>query len=191
MNRWAILAALMLLLVGSVAAEAADVMLHPNVNITVDIPRFGLVVPNTPTWSFTVTSDDTNPDDGILFEASGFDYKLRVFSNTAVTVTLNDGRVKVGNSTFYPLYEWGGGKFWARDPQPSGAREEEYTNSWTLYTSGGPVRNHEIALTGFKVYVGTHADPDDPTSPINPDITQFAPVEASGVLVVTVAAAGS
>lgn len=178
-----------MLLVGSVAAEAAEpVMLHPNVDIRVDIPSFGLVVPNNETWSFSLTSEDTDPDDGILFEASGFDYKLRVFSNTAVTVTLNDGRVRVGSAIFYPLYVWGEAKFLARQPQPPEGPEEAYANSWTLYTSPGPVHNHEIPLTGFMINVGGKADPDDESGPDNPTVDYFTTEGASGTLVVTVAA---
>ncbi len=188
---WRLWAALGLLLTWAAGAEAAsDVMLHPDPTITIDVPKFGLVMPfanTTPpavdtTWSLTLTSSDTNPTDGITFTASEANtttpaYSLRVYSNTNVEVKLNDGRIDMGGGSSYvsPVYSWtlhtgSGGTlnastFTAQDPANAAV---------SLYTSGGARNGAVIDLTGFAVTVS--------------DITTFAPGQYSGTLEVTISA---
>lgn len=178
MNRWAMVAALGLVLAaaGVAWAAASDVMLHPDVTINVDIPKFGLVLPsNNGTWSFTLTSTDNNPAGGFDFtatEASGT-YFLKVYSNTDVTVSLDDGVITVGDTDFYPVYTWalasGGGTL-----LNSSYTAEAPGTPVNLYLSGTAKNGAQINLTGFSVNVT--------------DITTFTPGTASGTLVLTVAA---
>ena len=178
MNRWAILAAVALVLTAAMAASAAhSVMIDPDVAITVDIPKFGLVLPYPSTnWSFTLTSNDQDPDDGFTFTAqqgSGT-YKLRVWSNTNVTVTLQDGDINAGGTRFHPTYTFTSSES-LNDANHVGGE------TTTLYISGAAKNGIAIDLQSFEIVVG--AAPNAGTN-----ITQFTPGNATGQLVITVAA---
>lgn len=174
-KKWTVLAALVLV-VGAATSAAAGTMVAPDVNITVIIPKFGLVLPsNGGNWSFTLTSSDQDPNDGFTFTASeaAGTYFLRVWSNDDVTVTLSNGTISVGGNTFNPVYSW------ATGTGATGALTSPFNagSSATLYVSGGPHNGAILNLSGFSVTVM--------------DITQFTPGTASGTLEVTVAATQS
>ncbi len=191
---WATVALLMGLTAGAEAAP--DVMLHPDPTITIDVPKFGLVVPfenATPavdtTWSLTLTSSDTNPTDGITFTASEADtsspdYSLRVYTNTNVEVKLNDGRIEIGDGDgnlepgetwALPVYGWSlragsGGTLNAS----TYTAQDPANPAVSLYTSGTARHGAILDLTGFQVTVT--------------DLTTFPPGSYSGTLVVTIEA---
>lgn len=147
-------------------------MLAPDVSISVDIPKFGLVLPSATTWNFTLTSNDQDPSDGFTFtatEAAGT-YYLRVWSNTDVTVSLDNGVITVGSNSFNPVYSWtAGAGATGNVTSPFNAGSPA-----TLYVSGGAHNGAILNLDSFSVTVT--------------DITQFTPGSASGTLVVTIAA---
>lgn len=152
-------------------ASASGIHLHPDPTISVTVPPFALVLPNSPTWSFTLTSSDTTPDDGILFsatEAPGT-YYLRVFTNHDVVVKLEDGALSSGNVTFNPTYSWGpasgGGQLLINEYAAPGPAD--------LYRSNGPAVA-TIDLAAFKVNV--------PSS----DIVHFTPGSLSSTLTITI-----
>lgn len=182
MNRWAIVAAFGLVLAAAMAASAAaDVMIHPDVTITVDIPKFGLVLPyaggsfNT-SWSFTLSTNDQDPSDGFTFTASvPSGTQLRVWSNTDVTVTLGNGDITTtGGTTFHPTYTFTSLETLNDDTHVGG-------ESTTLYVSGAAKNGIQIDLASFSVVVGALPNPGT-------DITQFTPGNATGQLLITVAA---
>lgn len=154
-------------------SAAAGTMVAPDVNITVIIPKFGLVLPNNGgNWTFTLTSNDQTPDDGFTFTASepAGTYFLRVWSNDDVTVTLSDGTISVGANRFTPVYSW------TKGTGATGTLNSPFNagSAATLYVSGGPHNGAILNLSGFSVTVT--------------DITQFTPGTASGTLEVTIAA---
>ncbi len=173
MKKWTVLSALVLVVGAAMpVAAATDRMIAPDVNISVDIPKFGLVLPNNITWSFTLDSTDQDPTDGFTFTAteSAGTYYLRVWSNTDVTVSLDDGVITVGGNDFNPVYSWAAGA------GATGTLTSPFNagSPATLYVSGGAHNGARLNLSSFSVTVT--------------DITQFTPGTASGTLVVTIAA---
>ena len=165
MKKWTVLTALVWAVGAAMpVAAAAPVMLAPDVTIRVDIPKFGLVLPSANTWNFTLTSGDQDPTDGLTFTATepAGTYYLRVWSNTDVTVSLDDGVITVGTHSFHPVYAWTAGA------GATGTLTSSFTagSPASLYVSGGAHNGATLNLSSFSVTVT--------------DITQFTPGSAAG-----------
>ncbi len=138
----------------------------------ISVPKYGVATPApTGLWAISLTSNDTDPSDGILFHTppSMPGYHLRLAANADLTIWISGGEVDGGQNTVYTWSLVGPGNLLLANGR--------YTapGPVALYRSQGPISDARLYLLSVETTVH--------------DLQAFTPAAIQTSLQVTFAAA--